>query len=176
MKRVFGLLLSAALLAVGCGPVAQAPRENTEVEVGYGTTKKENLTYSVASIGVKENEMKGYRDIYEYLEGRVAGVEVTPDKRILIRGLGTFNGSSDPLFIVDGHEVQDISTINPNDIKSIDILKDSHLHHQPERHQIHRHPERQFHRHLRHARRQRRHPDHAEALSGLIRRIRKSQP
>ena len=125
MKRVFGLLLSAALLAVGCGPVVQAPRENTEVEVGYGTTKKENLTYSVASIGVKENEMKGYRDIYEYLEGRVAGVEVTPDKRIVIRGLGTFNGSSDPLFIVDGHEVQDISTINPNDIKSIDILKDS---------------------------------------------------
>ena len=164
MKRVFGLLLSAALLAVGCGPVAQAPRENTEVDVGYGTTKKENLTYSVASIGVKENEMKGYRDIYEYLEGRVAGVEVTPDKRIIIRGLGTFNGSSDPLFIVDGHEVQDISTINP------------HLHHQPERHQIHRHPERQFHRHLRHARRQRRHPHQAEALSGLIRRMQKSQP
>ena len=125
MKRSCRMLLSAALLAVGCGPVVQAPRNETEVDVGYGTTKKENLTYSVASIGVKDNEMKGYRDIYEYLDGRVAGVEVTPDKRIIIRGIGTFNGSSDPLFIVDGHEVQDISTINPNDIKSIDILKDS---------------------------------------------------
>ena len=125
MKRVFLLLLSEAFLAVGCGPVAQAPRDDREVEVGYGTTPKENLTHSVASIGVKENEIQGYRDIYEYLEGRVAGVEVTPDKRIIIRGLGTFNGSSDPLILVDGQEMQDISSINPNELKSIDILKDS---------------------------------------------------
>ena len=124
MKRVFGLLLSAALLAVGCGPVVQAPRENTEVDVGYGTTKKENLTYSVASIGVKENEMKGYRDIYEYLEGRVAGVEVTPDKRIIIRGVNTINAGGDPLILVDGVETPDISDLNFHDIKSIDVLKD----------------------------------------------------
>ena len=52
-------------------------------------------------------------------------MEVTPDKRIIIRGLGTFNGSSDPLILVDGQEMQDISSINPNEIKSIDILKDS---------------------------------------------------
>ena len=124
MKRVFGLLLSAALLAVGCGPVAQAPRENTEVDVGYGTTKKENLTYSVASIGVKENEMKGYRDIYEYLEGRVAGVEVTPDKRIIIRGIGTNSDSFDPLILVDDVETTDLSGLNPADVQSVDVIKD----------------------------------------------------
>ncbi len=125
MRGVVPLLMSAAFLAVGCGPLVQAPRDDREVEVGYGTTKKENLTHSVASIDVKEDEIQGYRDIYEYLEGRVAGVEVTPDKRIIIRGLGTFNGSSDPLILVDGQEMQDISSINPNEIKSIDILKDS---------------------------------------------------
>ena len=41
MKRVFLLLLSESFLAVGCGPVAQAPRDDREVEVGYGTTPKE---------------------------------------------------------------------------------------------------------------------------------------
>ena len=52
-------------------------------------------------------------------------MEVTSDKRIIIRGLGTLNGSSDPLILVDGQEWQDISSLNPNDIKSIDVLKDS---------------------------------------------------
>ena len=117
--------MSAAFLAVGCGPVAQAPRDDAEVEVGYGTAKKENLTHSVTSIGVKENEIKGYRDIYEYLEGRVAGVEVTYNKRIIVRGVNTVNGSTDPLILVDGQEWQDISALNPNDIKSIDVLKGS---------------------------------------------------
>ena len=124
MKHVVFILLTVAL-AAGCGPTVHTPHDDDEVNVGYGTSKKEKLTHSVSSLQVKDNEMQSYRDIFEYLEGRVAGVEVTSDKRIIIRGLGTLNGSSDPLILVDGQEWQDISSLNPNDIKSIDVLKDS---------------------------------------------------
>ena len=124
MKRIGFILLSIAWMA-GCGTPAQAPRNEAEVNVGYGTVRKSDLTQSVSSLQVKENEVQGYRDIYEYLEGRVAGVEVTYDKRIIVRGVNTVNGSTDPLILVDGQEWQDISALNPNDIKSIDVLKGS---------------------------------------------------
>jgi TonB-dependent SusC/RagA subfamily outer membrane receptor len=124
MKRIGFILLSIAWMA-GCGTPAQAPREDAEVNIGYGTVRKGDLTQSVSSLQVKENETQGYRDIYEYLEGRVAGVDVTYDKRIVIRGVNTINGSTDPLILVDGQEWQDISALNPNDIKSIDVLKGS---------------------------------------------------
>lgn len=124
MKQLiyFFLLL---ILAASCGTPVQVSQDDTEVNVGYGTIKKGDLTQPVSSIQVKENEMSGYRDIYEYLEGRVAGVEVTYDKRIIIRGINTINGTTDPLIMVDGHEMKDISSINPNDVKSIDVLKGS---------------------------------------------------
>ena len=124
MKHVVFILLTVAL-AAGCGPTVHTPRDDDEVNVGYGTSKKEKLTHSVSSLQVKDNEMQSYRDIFEYLEGRVAGVEVTSDKRIIIRGINTVNGTTDPLIMVDGHEMKDISSINPNDVKSIDILKGS---------------------------------------------------
>ena len=129
MKRGLFILL-AAVLAAGCGVPAQAPRESAspedaEVNVGYGTVRKRELSHPVSSVQVKENDLRTYRDMYEYLEGRVAGVVVTTGKRIVIRGINTINGSSDPLIIVDGAECQDLSTINPNDVKSVDVLKDS---------------------------------------------------
>lgn len=124
MKRVYFILLTVAL-AAGCGTPSQALRDETAVNIGYGIVRKGDLTQSVSTIEVKENEMQGYRDIYDYLEGRVAGVEVTTDKRIIVRGVNTVYGSTDPLILVDGQEWQDISSLNPNDIKSIDVLKGS---------------------------------------------------
>lgn len=124
MKRLTHTVI-LLIIAASCGTPAQVSQDDTEVNVGYGTIKKGDLTQPVSSIQVKENEMSGYRDIYEYLEGRVAGVEVTYDKRIIIRGINTVNGTTDPLIMVDGHEMKDISSINPNDVKSIDILKGS---------------------------------------------------
>ena len=124
MKRAYLILFSVALVA-GCGTPAQAPLDETTVNIGYGVVRKGDLTQSVSTLEVKDNEMQGYRDIYDYLEGRVAGVEVTYDKRIIVRGVNTVNGSTDPLILVDGQEWQDISALNPNDIKSIDVLKGS---------------------------------------------------
>jgi TonB-dependent SusC/RagA subfamily outer membrane receptor len=124
MRSLLFFFLAAAL-AAGCGVPARVPRDDEEVNVGYGTVKKRDLSHPVSSLQVKGDEVRTYRDMYEYLEGRVAGVMVTTGKRIVIRGVNTINGSSDPLIIVDGAECQDLSTINPNDVKSVDILKDS---------------------------------------------------
>lgn len=98
------------------------------VNLGYGYVKKGNLTNSVSSVMIDNNEIAGYNEIGEYLQGRVPGLTVIKDGsryRFLIRGLNTINGTSEPLLIVDGVEVADISYLNPRDIASVDVLKDS---------------------------------------------------
>ena len=72
----------------------------------------------------RDTQTKSYSDMYEYLQGRVPGLQVTPDKRIIIRGIGSINSSTEPLILVDGAEVSDLSTINPHDVKTVDVLKD----------------------------------------------------
>ena len=124
MRKVFAFLLPVVLMAAGCGASVRVPAEDTEVNLGYSSVKKKGLTYSVSNVGVKENEASAYRDIYEYLQGRVAGVQVTQDKRIIIRGVNSINAGGDPLILVDGVETPDISDLNIHDIKSIDVLKD----------------------------------------------------
>ena len=98
------------------------------VNVGYGYVKKENLTNSVSDVKMDQNEVASYNDIGEYLQGKVPGLTVIkngPRYRFLIRGLSTINGTSEPLLIVDGVEVSDISYLNPRDVKSVEVLKDS---------------------------------------------------
>lgn len=110
MKRSFAILLLSAF-AISCGQLAQIPGDDTEVNESYGS-------------GKNESKIQGYRDIYDYLESRVAGVMVTTDRRIVIRGVNTVNGSTDPLILVDGQEIQDLSSISPNDVKAVEVLKD----------------------------------------------------
>jgi TonB-dependent SusC/RagA subfamily outer membrane receptor len=62
--------------------------------------------------------------MYDYLRGRVPGVMVTSDKRIFIRGIGTNSDATDPLILVDGVQVTDLSSLNPADVKSVDVIKD----------------------------------------------------
>ena len=104
-------------------------KENTaSVNVGYGYVKKSKLTNSVSSVNMDQNEVASYSDIGEYLQGRVPGLSVIKDGaryRFMIRGIGTINGTSEPLIIVDGVEVSDISYLNPRDIRSVEVLKDS---------------------------------------------------
>lgn len=125
MKRLIYLAL-AFVIAASCGPVVKVPREDSEVNIGYGMVKRGDLTTSVSSLDTeKELSVKSYADMYEYLQGRVPGLQVTADKRILIRGINSINLSTDPLILVDGVEITDLSTINPNDVKSVDVLKDA---------------------------------------------------
>lgn len=90
--------------------------------MGYGIkVSDEDNTGSISTL--HPDDKVPYRDIYEYLQGKVAGVQVQ-GKKISIRGISSINASTDPLFIVDGVTVEDISWINPRDVKSIDVLKD----------------------------------------------------
>lgn len=103
------------------------------VVVGFGTEKKGDLTGSIASINSKDIEnLKGVYRADQALMGKAAGVQVKPVSgapgaapRIRIRGIGSISAGSDPLFIVDGVPTDNIQTINPNDIASINVLKDA---------------------------------------------------
>lgn len=102
--------------------------ENESVNVGYGTTKKKNLTTSVSSVKAKNTETDGYSHVAEYLQGRVPGLivrKVGGSYKFTIRGINSINSSTDPLLIVDGCTVDDIDYLNPKDIKSVEVLKDA---------------------------------------------------
>ena len=123
MKRLI-VLLSLAALVTGCGTSNQAVQYDDQVEVGYGTQSSRNMTTAVANVKVKKTESQTYSDMYAYLRGRVAGVMVTSDNRIIIRGIGTNSDAIDPLILVDGVQTTDLSGINPADVKSVDVIKD----------------------------------------------------
>lgn len=100
-----------------------------EVNVGYGKTDKNNLTTAISSVSPTNKEVSSYGDIGEYLMGRVPGLQVTKrgnSYSLQIRGATTIgNASTEPLVLVDGVETNDISGLNPHDIKSVEVLKDA---------------------------------------------------
>ncbi len=100
------------------------------VVVGYGTQRKGDITSSVASVK-SEDFMKGtVRDAAQLIQGKVAGLRITTPSgdptattQINLRGLNSISGSQNPLVIIDGIP-GNISTVAPEDIESIDVLKD----------------------------------------------------
>jgi TonB-dependent starch-binding outer membrane protein SusC len=101
------------------------------VVVGYGSSKKSDLTGAVGSIKTEELKRLGTVDAVQAMQGRIAGVEITGQSgepgagaRIRIRGVGTIN-NSEPLYVVDGFPVGSIYFLSPNDIESIEVLKDA---------------------------------------------------
>lgn len=113
-------------------------KEDTEtldevVVVGYGTMKKSDLTGSVASVNAEEMMKRNPVNLGQGLQGAAAGVSVIRSSgdpeggfSIRIRGVATVNGSADPLYVVDGVQVgTSIDFLNPNDVESIEILKDA---------------------------------------------------
>lgn len=103
------------------------------VVVGYGTQRKEAVTGSVASVKGDVMREVASPNITQALQGRVAGVEMSQtsskpgaEMQIRIRGTRSLTASNDPLVVLDGIPFAGtISDINPNEIKSIDILKDA---------------------------------------------------
>ncbi len=101
------------------------------VVVGYGVQKKSSMTAAVATVSQKEIQKQVTSNVATALQGRAPGVEVLQngaeaggDVSILVRGAGSF-GSTEPLYIVDGAVSNNgINSLNPNDISSIEILKD----------------------------------------------------
>lgn len=103
------------------------------VVVGYQTIRRKDLLASVASIGAKDLKDIPINSAAEALNGRLAGVTATTaegspdaDVRIRIRGGMSITGSNEPLYIIDGIQVENgLSTISPQDIQTIDVLKDA---------------------------------------------------
>ncbi len=113
--------------------VTLSPESNTLEEVvaiGYGTQKKADLTGAVAVVDMKEVKKSASTNIYEMLQGQVAGVSVSTTSQpgamstVQIRGTGSFN-SVGPLYVLDGLVVNDVNHLNPNEIESMQVLKDA---------------------------------------------------
>jgi len=104
---------------------------NQVVVVGYGTSKRGDVTGSISSINAEQIKKVPIVNVGEALQGRMPGVQVTNNDgtpgagvQILIRGIGSF-GDNSPLYVIDGYPGASISNLNPSDIQSIDILKDA---------------------------------------------------
>jgi TonB-linked SusC/RagA family outer membrane protein len=104
------------------------------VVVGYGTQKKSDITGSVVSVSNKEITARPVNNIFQALQGKAAGVDITTSLRpgtlgsISIRGVRSLSASNAPLYVVDGIPIMSnsgIETLNEQDIQSIDILKDA---------------------------------------------------
>ncbi|HKI87596.1 MAG TPA: SusC/RagA family TonB-linked outer membrane protein [Draconibacterium sp.] len=103
------------------------------VVVGYGTQKKSDITGTVASLPQERLEMMPNLNIAQAIQGAMPGVLVetntsgaNPDQTILVRGRNSITANNDPLLIVDGIPYGgNLSDINPNDILSIEVLKDA---------------------------------------------------
>ncbi len=103
------------------------------VVVGYGTQKKSQVTGAISSVSSKEISELPISNAQQALQGRAAGVEVLnagnrPGQgvNVRIRGRRSFNAGNDPLYVVDGIPLSgDINDINPQDIQSMEILKDA---------------------------------------------------
>ena len=94
------------------------------VVIGFGTVKKRDLTGSVASVKADVITQTPTSDVATALQGRVTGLDVN-DGTLRIRGNRSINGKNDPLIIIDGVQGGSMSDLNPNDIESIDVLKDA---------------------------------------------------
>jgi len=101
------------------------------VVVGYGMQRKSDLTGAISSIKTEDISRLPVSDATQSLQGRVSGVQVTSNSgapgagsTVRIRGVGTLNNSS-PLYVVDGMLLDNIDFLSPNDIESMEVLKDA---------------------------------------------------
>ena len=128
-KSLLICLAAISLLVSGCSsPRSTAATDNDDtVDMGYTSSSKKQLSGSVGHVRNKDNRV--YDSIYDYFRDKVPGVRVEGSDpgstKVYIRGINSIEAPSDPLFIVDGVTVDDISNINPYEVKSVDVLKDS---------------------------------------------------
>jgi TonB-linked SusC/RagA family outer membrane protein len=137
-----------AIINVNMKPSAQSIGE--VVVVGYGTQKRGNVTGAVTSVDTKVLEDRPITNIEEALQGQVAGLSISStggqpgaESKMNIRGITSVSGSSQPLIVIDGFPINEVSTsggggleanssqmsslafINPDDIEAIEVLKDA---------------------------------------------------
>lgn len=101
------------------------------VVIGYGTKKKGSITGSVSQVKSEDIMRTPAQSAIQSIQGKAAGINIVTNDEpgsnpsIRIRGLGTFIGGRDPLYIVDGVEARSLNNLAPNEIATFDILKDA---------------------------------------------------
>ncbi|WP_282148692.1 SusC/RagA family TonB-linked outer membrane protein [Algibacter lectus] len=102
------------------------------VVIGYGTARKSDLTGAVSQVSAKSFEKQPLTRVEDALSGRAAGVTVSKQGgapgaaiKVRVRGVNSINQDNSPLVVIDGIIGGDLSTINPNDIATMDVLKDA---------------------------------------------------
>ncbi len=108
-----------------------AERLDEIVVIGYGSQRKKEVTGAVSVVSSQSIEELKPTRIEQALQGQVAGVNITSSSgapgaglNIRIRGIST-NGNNNPLILLDGNVIEDLSVVNPSDIESINVLKDA---------------------------------------------------
>ncbi len=133
MKTSHILLVSTAILVgiillAGCSASRRtggSEQYNQETySAYYGTTKGDQMTGSVSKLKTTGKERASYANMYDYLRGRVPGVQVSPNGSIIIRGVSTNSGQTDPLILVDGVEVTTLDNVDPSTVESVEVIKD----------------------------------------------------
>ena len=154
MNRILGLLLTVVLMTLPFSVDAQDKKaerrarkeqrrienairdslrrvsaENELIDLGYGKVKKKDLAMSVSKVSLDEESEATFTDIGSYLAGNVPGLIVRKTGegtyKFVIRSSRTIYGDTDPLFIVDGVAVDDISNIDPREVEHVEVLKDA---------------------------------------------------
>ena len=101
------------------------------VVVGYGKGSRKNLTTSITSLKADELNRGAISDVGQLLQGKVSGLNIsssgdpTRTASVVLRGVSTLNSSQGPFYVIDGVPGVDISVISPDDIATIDVLKDA---------------------------------------------------
>lgn len=102
------------------------------VAIGYGVQKKGSVTGAIAKVNAEKLGDRPISDVSSALQGQMAGVEIRTtsgepgkDIQIRVRGAASINADSDPLYVVDGIPVDNLNSLNPSDIESIEVLKDA---------------------------------------------------
>ena len=101
------------------------------VVVGYGKGSRKNLTTSVTSVKAEDLNRGAISDVGQLLQGKVSGLNIsssgdpTKTASVVLRGASTLNSSQGPFYVIDGIPGVDISVISPDDIATIDVLKDA---------------------------------------------------
>ncbi len=128
MKRMIYFASLLALAACGTQNYTPVQHEKEAVNIGYGTMDADQMTTSVSTVAIEDAPVT-YNDITDYIKGKVPGVTVVSnpgqEPRIYIRGINSNLSENQPMYILDGTEIPSIGNLNPNDIHSIEVLKDA---------------------------------------------------
>ena len=132
-KRSLLVLAPVVMMLASCSNAKRLPANNGEavtsyqdeqIDIGYGTASRKDLGFAVNKVDVDETVVRGYESVAEYIRSRVPGVEVNPNGTVQIRGQKMLTGPAEALIVVDDVICDNINSVNPNQIHSVQVLKD----------------------------------------------------